>query len=109
LQSLSLLTWGTSGWLDELTFAAGLTFLIALAGFEREMILDRFRDRAISGRLAEIALSEADRLIEMTRSAGRTGYRRAARAHAEAREHRVRLGRCGRRRNTHPRQHAPHV
>jgi CPA1 family monovalent cation:H+ antiporter len=54
--------------------------LIALAGFEREMILDRFRDRAISGRLAEIALSEADRLIEMTRSAGRTGYRRAARA-----------------------------
>ena len=33
MQSLSLLTWGTSGWLDELTFAAGLTFLIALAGF----------------------------------------------------------------------------
>jgi octopine/nopaline transport system permease protein len=33
LQSLSLLTWGTTGWLDELTFAAGLTFLIALAGF----------------------------------------------------------------------------
>jgi CPA1 family monovalent cation:H+ antiporter len=54
--------------------------LIALAGFEREMILDRFRDRAISGRLAEIALSEADRLIEMTRTNGRTGYRRAARA-----------------------------
>jgi len=54
--------------------------LIALAGFEREMILGRFRDRAISGRLAEIALSEADRLIEMTRTDGRTGYRRAARA-----------------------------
>ncbi len=54
--------------------------LIALAGFEREMILDRFRDRAISGRLAEIALSDADRLIEMTRTDGRTGYRRAARA-----------------------------
>ncbi len=44
------------------------------------MILDRFRDRAISGRLAEIALSDADRLIEMTRVDGRTGYRRAARA-----------------------------
>jgi CPA1 family monovalent cation:H+ antiporter len=54
--------------------------LIALAGFEREMILDRFRDRAISGRLAEIALSDVDRLIEMTRTEGRTGYRRAARA-----------------------------
>jgi CPA1 family monovalent cation:H+ antiporter len=54
--------------------------LIALAGVEREMILARFRDRAISVRLAEIALSEADRLIEMTRTEGRTGYRRAARA-----------------------------
>ena len=54
--------------------------LIALAGFEREMILERFRDRAISGGLAEVALSEADRLIEMTRTQGRTGYRRAARA-----------------------------
>jgi ABC-type arginine transport system permease subunit len=31
--AFALLTWGTSGWLDELTFAAGLTLLIALAGF----------------------------------------------------------------------------
>jgi octopine/nopaline transport system permease protein len=31
--SLALLTWGTSGWLDELTFATGLTLLVALAGF----------------------------------------------------------------------------
>jgi len=54
--------------------------LIALAGAEREMILERFRDRAISHRLAEQALSDADRLIEMTRSAGRIGYRKAARA-----------------------------
>jgi octopine/nopaline transport system permease protein len=31
--SLALLTWGPAGWLDELTFAAGLTLLVALAGF----------------------------------------------------------------------------
>jgi octopine/nopaline transport system permease protein len=33
IQSLALLTWGPTGWLDELTFAAGLTLLVALAGF----------------------------------------------------------------------------
>lgn len=31
--SLALLTWGPTGWLDELTFATGLTLLVALAGF----------------------------------------------------------------------------
>ncbi|MCC5975003.1 MAG: cation:proton antiporter [Rubellimicrobium sp.] len=54
--------------------------LIALAGHERDMILERMRERAISGRIAEIALANADRLIEMTRVNGRTGYRRGARA-----------------------------
>ncbi len=53
--------------------------LIALAGAERDRILQLFRDRAISNRLAERALSEADRLIETTRTGGRTGYRRASR------------------------------
>jgi octopine/nopaline transport system permease protein len=33
MQSLALLTWGPTGWLDELSFAAGLTLLIAIAGF----------------------------------------------------------------------------
>lgn len=33
MQSLALLTWGPTGWLDELTFAAGLTLLVAVAGF----------------------------------------------------------------------------
>jgi len=33
MQSLALLAWGATGWLDELTFAAGLTLLVALAGF----------------------------------------------------------------------------
>ena len=53
--------------------------LLALAGQERELILEQFRDQTISNRLAEIALADAGRLMEMTRSAGRTGYRRAAR------------------------------
>jgi len=53
--------------------------LIALAGAERDTILARFRERAISARLSEQILSEADRLIEATRSGGRTGYQRAAR------------------------------
>lgn len=55
--------------------------LLALAGAEREMILGRFREREISAEVAETALAEADRLIERTRSEGRTGYLRAARAH----------------------------
>jgi monovalent cation:H+ antiporter, CPA1 family len=53
--------------------------LIALAGAEREMILARFRERAISSRLSDRILSDADRLIEAARSGGRTGYQRAAR------------------------------
>jgi CPA1 family monovalent cation:H+ antiporter len=54
--------------------------LVALAGAERDMIMERFRNRDISQEVAETALAEADRLIEMTRSGGRTGYRRAGRA-----------------------------
>lgn len=54
--------------------------LIALAGHEREVILQRFRERAISARLSEQALFDADRLIEGARSGGRTGYQRAARS-----------------------------
>lgn len=54
--------------------------LIALAGAERDMILARFRERDIGAELAEVALDEADRLIETTRQEGRFGYNRAARA-----------------------------
>ncbi|RJL04949.1 sodium:proton antiporter [Paracoccus aestuarii] len=54
--------------------------LIALAGHEREVILQRFRERAISARLSEQALFDADRLIEGARSGGRTGYQRASRS-----------------------------
>ena len=53
--------------------------LIALAGAERDAILARFRERTISTRLSDRILAEADRLIEATRSGGRTGYQRAAR------------------------------
>ncbi|GGA17499.1 cation:proton antiporter [Neptunicoccus cionae] len=53
--------------------------LIALAGHERDTILDRVRDRTISARMAEQVLSDADRLIEGARSGGRSGYQRAAR------------------------------
>jgi CPA1 family monovalent cation:H+ antiporter len=54
--------------------------LIALAGAEREAFLARIRERTISARMSERALSDADRLIEGARGGGRTGYQRAARA-----------------------------
>lgn len=53
--------------------------LVALAGRERDMILDAFRERLISARLAEQMLSDADRLIERTRAGGRDEYRASGR------------------------------
>ncbi|WP_040608975.1 cation:proton antiporter [Pseudooceanicola batsensis] len=53
--------------------------LIALAGHERDTILARVRERTISARMAELVLSNADRLIEGARTQGRSGYQRAAR------------------------------
>ncbi|WP_458791738.1 cation:proton antiporter [Yoonia sp. MH D7] len=53
--------------------------LIALAGFERDTILDRVHERTISARMAEQTLLDADRLIEGARAGGRNGYQRAAR------------------------------
>jgi len=53
--------------------------LIALAGHERDTILERVRERTISARMTEKVLSDADRLIEGARSQGRSGYQRAAR------------------------------
>ncbi|MFN6978573.1 MAG: cyclic nucleotide-binding domain-containing protein, partial [Gemmobacter sp.] len=58
--------------------------LVALAGRERDYILEAFRDGAIPAGLAERMLSDADRLIERTRAqsgeGGRFGYLAAARA-----------------------------
>ncbi|MEX2518044.1 MAG: cation:proton antiporter [Paracoccaceae bacterium] len=53
--------------------------LIAMAGAERDLILRLLRERAISTRLSDRIVSDADRLIEATRMGGRTGYRTAAR------------------------------
>ena len=53
--------------------------LIALAGQERDRILARVRERTISARMAEQALTNSDRLIEGARTGGRSGYGRAAR------------------------------
>ena len=65
---------------DEISDRDRITLgLVALAGAERDAILARMRDRLISARLAERALANADQLIEGARTAGRDGYRRAAR------------------------------
>lgn len=53
--------------------------LIALAGHERDCVLDRVRERTISSRAAERVIADADRLIEAARAGGRVGYGRAAR------------------------------
>ena len=53
--------------------------LVALAGRERDMILEAFHDQQISARLAELMLSDAGRLIERTRIGGREEYRAAGR------------------------------
>jgi monovalent cation:H+ antiporter, CPA1 family len=53
--------------------------LIALAGRERDLILDGFRERTIPASLANRMLTDADRLIEATRSGGRLAYLTTAR------------------------------
>lgn len=64
--------------------------LVALAGRERDMILDAFREQLISARLAEQMLSDADRLIERTRAGGREAYRAAGRLSlAQGRQYRL--------------------
>jgi CPA1 family monovalent cation:H+ antiporter len=53
--------------------------LVALAGRERDLVLEHFHEQVISPRLVEQMLTDADRLIERTRGGGRTEYRRAGR------------------------------
>ncbi|NBE08475.1 cation:proton antiporter [Paragemmobacter ruber] len=53
--------------------------MVAMAGHERDLVLAAFRDGLISARVAERMLTDADRLIEATRVAGRSGYRAQAR------------------------------
>lgn len=53
--------------------------LVALAGHERDVILDAFEHDLMPPGLAERLLAEADNLIETTRVEGRSGYRATAR------------------------------
>lgn len=53
--------------------------LVAMAGRERDLILEAFRDELMPARLADRLLADTDRLIEATRSEGRGGYRTEAR------------------------------
>lgn len=64
--------------------------LLALAGRERDLVLEAFREQEITPGRAQQMLTDADRLMEGTRAGGRTGYRRAARrALGRGRLHRV--------------------
>ncbi len=53
--------------------------LIALAGRERDLVIEAFRDRVISPTLAQKMITGADELIEATRAGGRSGYRAGGR------------------------------
>lgn len=53
--------------------------LVTLANRERELLLQHFRNRAVSRPILEQLLTGAERLSEGARNAGRTGYNRAAR------------------------------
>ncbi len=53
--------------------------LVALAGRERDLIIENFRQQVFSSRLVDRMLSDVDRLIEMTRGGGRNEYRAAGR------------------------------
>lgn len=53
--------------------------LVALAGRERDLIIEYFRQQLFSARLVDRMLSNVDRLIEQTRGGGRNEYRAAAR------------------------------
>jgi CPA1 family monovalent cation:H+ antiporter len=54
--------------------------LVTMAGRERELILEGFRERTISSWLVERMLSDVGGLIERTRNGGRGAYRATARA-----------------------------
>ncbi len=64
--------------------------LVTLAGREREMILEGFREGTIPSWLIDGLLSDASRLIERTRAGGRSAYRSTARGNlACGRLHRI--------------------
>ena len=60
--------------LDRITLG-----LVTLANSERELLLQHFRHRSVSRPILEKLLASIERLADGARSAGRTGYNRAAR------------------------------
>ena len=54
--------------------------LVTLANRERELLLEHVRHRSVSRPILERLLTTVERLAEGARSAGRTGYNRAARS-----------------------------
>jgi monovalent cation:H+ antiporter, CPA1 family len=54
--------------------------LVTLAGRERDLILEKFRERLVSPAIVDRMVSDASRLIERTRTGGRTEYNRATSA-----------------------------
>jgi CPA1 family monovalent cation:H+ antiporter len=61
--------------LDRDRLAVGL---IALANYERRLVLEHHGHQLVSRRMIEFLLRNVDRLIDGTRSGGRVGYNRAA-------------------------------
>jgi len=53
--------------------------LVALASYERRLVLEHYSHQAISRQVVEFLVRHADRLLEGARSEGRVGYVRAAR------------------------------
>jgi monovalent cation:H+ antiporter, CPA1 family len=54
--------------------------LVSLAGRERDLILEKFRERLISSAIIQRMLSDSSRLIDRTRTGGRLEYNRATAA-----------------------------
>jgi Na+:H+ antiporter len=52
--------------------------LLGLANRERELVLEHFSSRTVSGRVVEELLADAERLIDRTHASGREGYFAAA-------------------------------
>lgn len=51
--------------------------LATLAGREREIVLEHYRARTFSGALVQVLLTQAETLLDRSRTGGRLGYQRA--------------------------------
>ncbi len=53
--------------------------LVTLAGRERDVILEHYRDRTVSAALVQSLLAQAELFLDKARAGGRTGYQQAVR------------------------------